>query len=372
VGETLAAVPLIQRLRLQYPGFALVVTTTTPTGSKQVQVALGDTVLHAYIPYDLPGSVRRFLSRVRPRLVVILETELWPNLFSACHYQQIPLVIVNARLSPGSTRGYSRVAALAARTLRQVSLIAAQTPADAERFLALGARAEQVVVSGNIKFDMDLPAGLDEQVQVLQRDWNGGSDQRRPVWIAASTHEGEDEQILAVLAQLLPLLPQLLLVLVPRHPERFERVVALCREQGFVTRRRSEGLPCSAETAVFVGDSMGELRLFYAAADVAFVGGSLVATGGHNVLEPALLGRPVIFGPHMFNFTAAAKLLLAANAAVQVANASQLAAAVLAYVQDAGLRQAAGEQGRRVVAANRGALDVTLGQIVRLLPPVAA
>lgn len=372
VGETLAALPLIRRLQQQYPGFELIVTTTTPTGSDQVGVALGDEVMHSYMPYDLPGSVRCFLSRVQPRLVIILETELWPNLFAACHERQIPLMIVNARLSPRSSRGYARISGLTAGTLQQVSLIAAQTQADAERFLALGAGLEQIIVSGNIKFDMSVPPSLEEQAQVLRRDWNGGSDNQRPVWVAASTHEGEDEQVLAALTLLRQSLPHMLLVLVPRHPERFDRVVALCREQGFDVVRRSEGRSCDMGTAVFVGDTMGELRLFYAAADIAYVGGSLVATGGHNVLEPALLGRPVIFGPHMFNFTEAAELLLAADAAVQIADSSQLAEAVLHYVEDVSARVMAGEQGQRVVEANRGALDVTLEQIAGLLPPTNA
>jgi 3-deoxy-D-manno-octulosonic-acid transferase len=368
VGETLAAVPLINRLQQQYPGHVLVVTTTTPTGSAQVSMALGNKVLHAYMPYDLPGSVRRFLDRVRPQLVVILETELWPNLFTACNEQQIPLVIVNARLSPRSIRGYTRFATLASQTLRQVSLITAQTRQDADHFLALGAADEQVMVSGNIKFDMNVPPSLEEQAQALRRGWNGGSDGQRPVWVAASTHEGEDEQVLEALRQIHQSLPQLLLVLVPRHPERFDRVAALCRGQGLATVRRSEGTSCKIETAVFVGDTMGELRLFYAAADIAFVGGSLVATGGHNVLEPAMLGRPVIFGPYMFNFTEAAALLLAAKAAVQITDATQLAQTVLHYALDSASRLQAGEKAQQVVDANRGALDVTLAQIARLLP----
>lgn len=372
VGETLAALPLIRRLQQQYPDLVLVVTTTTPTGSAQVRATLGDQVMHAYMPYDLPGSVRRFLTRVRPHLVVILETELWPNLFAALSERRIPLVIVNARLSLRSTRGYARFAALTAQTLHQVSLIMAQSQQDAEHFLALGAAPRQVMVSGNIKFDMSRPASLDEQAMSLRNDWNAGSDTQRPVWIAASTHEGEDELVLDVLKRIKETLPRLLLVLVPRHPERFDRVATLCRDQGLATVRRSQGQTCDIDTAVFIGDTMGELRLFYAAADIAFVGGSLVAAGGHNILEPAMLGRPVIFGPHMFNFHEAAELLLAAGAAVQVANAAQLAGAVLRYAQDSALRLQAGEQGQRVVAANRGALDVTLAQIARLLPPPVA
>lgn len=366
VGETLAALPLIRRLQQQYPPLTLLVTTMTPTGSLEVQKALGDDVLHSYIPYDLPGSVHRFLAKVQPRLVIILETEWWPNLFAACTERCIPLMIVNARLSPRSARGYARIGRLAASTIQQVSMIAAQTDDDAARFISLGARPAQVLVSGNIKFDMELAPDLAEQAQALRRDWQG-VDGQRLVWIAASTRDGEEEQVLAAFMQLRRSIPDLLLVLVPRHPERFDRVATLCRSQKWVTLRRSEGRCCAPETAVFIGDTMGELRLFYAAADIAFVGGSLVPTGGHNVLEPAMLGLPVIFGPHMFNFTAAAALLLAAEAAVQVDNVGQLVQAVHQFATDAQARVAAGEQGQRVIAANRGALKVTLAEVERLL-----
>jgi len=371
VGETLAAVPLIRGLQQHYQQSSLLVTTTTPTGSAQVKVAFGAQVMHSYLPYDLPGSVRRFLDSVRPQLVVILETELWPNLFAACHARRIPLAIVNARMSPRSFRGYSRIRSLVAATLQQVNIIAAQSERDAECFRRLGATTG-VCVTGNIKFDMEEPDDLLERARELRLSWNYGLADRRPIWIAASTHDGEDEQVLAAFQQIRQSAPDTLLVLVPRHPERFEQVAALarswCRQHGLNSIRRSDGRDCDAATAIVVGDTLGELRLFYAAADIAFVGGSLVPVGGHNVLEPAQAGLPVISGPHTFNFIEAVDLLVTGDALVRVEDVSQLAAAVSRYVNDAGLRRATGMRARQVIAANRGALARTLAAVFALLP----
>ncbi len=357
VGEFQAALPLIKALQARYPDVRMVVTTTTPTGSARVRAALGDTVFHVYAPYDLPGAVRRFLGRVRPCVAIIMETELWPNLFHGCHARGIPLVLANARLSERSAAGYRRIAGLARQTLGNITAIAAQTQDDARRLISLGADAARVQVTGNIKFDINIPANLHEQAAALRQAWGA----KRPVWIAASTHEGEDEQVLEAFAAVRQAVPDALLVLVPRHPERFPRVVALCRKQGYEVALRSEQrlrVPYreSATAAVFVGDSMGELMLFYAASDVAFTGGSLVATGGHNMLEPAALGIPVITGPHTFNFAEISRMLLMAGAARQVDDATQLAEAVIAYLKDNDLRRAAGEKGRRLVEQNRGAL----------------
>lgn len=362
VGETRAALPLIRALQARYPETPLLVTTTTLTGSRQVRAALGDRVWHVYAPYDLPGAARRFLRRARPRLAVIMETELWPNLLRRCARAGVPALIANARLSARSARGYGRVGPLTRAMLRDVSLIAAQTAADAERFLALG--APRVQVAGNLKYDLTLPDTLPEQGQTLRRTLLGA---RRPVWVAASTHAGEEELMLEAFAALRPRWPTLLLLLVPRHPERFDGVANLCRERGLRVARRSEGQICAADTAVFLGDSMGELLLFYAAADVAFVGGSLVGTGGHNVLEPALLGLPVLFGPHMFNFTEAGQRLLDAEAAWQIAGAETLAAAVDRLLADSGSAREAGRRGRAVVEQQRGSLATLLAMIEQLL-----
>ena len=362
VGETRAALPLIRALRNRYPDLPLLVTTTTLTGSRQVHEALGEQVQHVYAPYDLPGAVARFLHQTRPRLAVIMETELWPNLLHQCAVAGIPTLIANARLSERSARGYGRIGWLTAAMLRDITLIAAQAEADAERFRALG--ASRVEVTGNLKYDLTLPDDLPEQGRRLRRELLG---ENRPVWIAASTHAGEDEQILDAFAQLRARWPDLLLLLVPRHPERFDGVAALCQQRGFRVVRRSEQRPCTPETAIFLGDSMGELLRFYAAADLAFVGGSLVPTGGHNVLEPALLGLPVLFGPHMFNFTEAGERLLEANAAWPVADAVELVAQADRLLSDPTLRQDAGQRGRAVVERHRGALAALLGWIRTLL-----
>jgi len=362
VGETRAALPLIHALLERYPALPLLVTTTTLTGSRQVRAALGDQVQHVYAPYDLPGAVRRFLHRTRPRLVILMETELWPNLLRQCASAGVPVLLANARLSERSARGYARIRGLTAAMLRDITLVAAQTEADAERFSALG--APRVQMTGNLKYDLALSDDWQARGREIRQELLG---ENRFVWIAASTHAGEDELILLAFAQLRARWPELLLLLVPRHPERFNDVATLCRQREFSTVRRSEQQPCQPETAVFLGDSMGELLRFYAAADIAFVGGSLVATGGHNVLEPALLGLPVLFGPHMFNFTEASERLLQAQAAWQVADAGELAAAVDRLLADPELRQAAGQSGRAVVERHRGALTALLSLIETLL-----
>jgi len=363
VGEAIAAFPLVQRLRERHPERPLVFTTTTPTGSERVTRQFGNSVHHAYLPYDLPGAVARFLDCARPALAVVLETELWPNMYAACAARRIPLIVANARLSVRSAAGYRRVAPLARATLHQVTLIAAQGEEDAARFLALGAPADRVRVTGNLKFDLALSADLAERGAALRRSWGA----LRPTWIAASTHEGEEEQVLDAHTQARGQVPQLLLVLVPRHPERFDRVAALCAARGYRVVRRSESRPCEPGTAVFLGDSMGELMLFYAAADVAFVGGSLVPAGGHNPLEPAALARPVLHGPHMFNFAEIERRLRAAGGSREVCDSGELARAVGNYVTQPELCRTSGEKARAFVAQNRGALERLLAIIEDLL-----
>jgi len=358
VGEVRAALPLIQALLERYPKQPLRVTTTTLTGSRQVQEALGERVQHTYAPYDLTAAVRRFLRQTRPQLVIIMETELWPNLLRQCAAEEIPVIIANARLSERSAHGYAWIRGLTASMLQDITLIAAQAEADAERFRALG--APQVEVTGNLKYDLKLPDDLPEHGRQLRRKWLG---ENRPVWIAASTHAGEDEQILQAFSQLRNDWPDVLLVLTPRHPERFERVAELCLQQGFNIVRRSQQQPCMPDTTIFLGDSMGELLPFYAAADLAFVGGSLVPTGGHNVLEPALLGLPVLFGPHMFNFTEASERLLEAAAAWEVTDAEELAVTVDWLLADPQQGRDAGQRGRHVVERHRGALAALLAHI---------
>ena len=363
VGEVLATEPVVQALLEQYPEHSMLVTTVTPTGSARVTALFGNAVAHVYAPYDLPGAVSKFLDRVRPQLAIVMETELWPNLFHACQQRSVPLLLVNARLSEKSVAGYQRVRSLASQTLSAVTEIAAQSELDADRFRSLGADERRIKVTGNMKFEQRIPPSLLERAEVLRRDWGVG----RAVWVAGSTHEGEDEQLLDVFRQLRQQFMDCLLVLVPRHPERFETVTELCRHRGYNTVLRSEGVSCTPDTEVFIGDSMGELPLFYAASDVAFVGGSLVRHGGHNLLEPAALGVPVVTGPHVFNFVEICELLLQAGACEKVDDTAGLLRTVSLWLEDANERHQVGQRGRQVVEKNRGALQSVLAMIARHL-----
>jgi len=281
----------------------------------------------------------------------MVETELWPNLLNQAAQQKIPTVVLNARLSARSANGYRRLGKLTRDMLKQVTLIAAQNKGDGERFVALGLPPEHLRVTGSIKYDLELPANLMVKAQALQSQWA-----KRPVWIAASTHESEEEIVLAAYHKILQKLPQILLILVPRHPERFNKVASLCQKHRYSIVKRSEDLPITVQTQIFLGDSMGELLLFYACANVAFVGGSLVATGGHNPLEPAALGLPVLTGPHMFNFAVIQKQLLDAGAAITIQDATQLAETVIQLLQDKTKCQTMGAKGEQILRQNRGAL----------------
>lgn len=362
VGEVRASAPLVLALTRIYLDHRILITTMTPTGSATVRELFGNTVAHCYVPYDLPTAVGRFLNRSQPRLALIMETELWPNLFHQCHARAIPLVLANVRLSEKSARGYRRFASFTRATLAKVRAVGAQATEDAECMRELGARA--VEVTGNIKFEMEIPADLAAKGAILR-----GGFGSRPVWIAASTREGEEPFVLQAFERLREHFQNLLLVLVPRHPERFELVAKLCTQHGFTVERRSAHLKRVApETAILLGDSMGELLLFYSATDVAFIGGSLVPLGGQNLLEAAALAVPVVFGPHMFNFREISRLTLERGAGRQVNNATQLADAVAEYIQNSDARRAAGEAGRRMVADNRGALAKTLALVKRIYP----
>jgi 3-deoxy-D-manno-octulosonic-acid transferase len=363
VGEAQAVQPLIRGLLQRERSGSLVVTTTTPTGSARVRELFGDQVFHVYLPFDLPWAVRGFLDRVRPRLAVLVETEVWPNLLAECNRRRIPVLLANGRLSERSARGYRRLGALSRETFARFSAVAAQAEADARRFVSVGVPQERLTVTGSIKFDQSIRGSVKEQAEVVRRDW--GVD--RPVWVAASTHEGEDEWVLDAHEQVMRALPAALLILVPRHPERFDRVAQLVQRRGLALWRRTQRAPPPSATTVFLGDTMGELPVFLAAADAAFVGGSLLAVGGHNVLEPAALGVPVAFGPHMFNFAQISRILLDAGAAEQVDDADALGATMVRWLGNASLRTRVGENGRRVVEANRGALERVLVLLDRLL-----
>jgi 3-deoxy-D-manno-octulosonic-acid transferase len=363
VGEVQAIAPLIRHLLSAHPQLPLCITTTTPTGSERVRRLFADDVFHVYCPYDLPFALRGFLDRVRPQLTIMVETEIWPNLLAACARRGIPTLLANGRLSEASARGYARLGRFSRATFGQIAAVAAQAPADAERFIALGVAPDRVRVTGSIKFDAQVPASVAEQAQVLRRSWGV----HRPVWVAASTHEGEEEQVLEAHAQLLRTVPDALLVLVPRHPERFERVAGLVRKRGFRMVRRSAAVVCGRDVKLLLGDTMGELVTFIGAADAAFIGGSLVPVGGHNMLEAAAQGVPVVIGPHLFNFAAVSRLLLEQGAAVQVEDAAGLGALLAGWLTDAAVRARVGQAGRRVVEGNRGALPALIAMVEVLL-----
>ncbi len=364
MGEVNAAAPLIDALMRRHAGKPFVITTVTPTGSMRVEKLYGGRVFHVYLPYDLPASVRRFLDRVRPGLAVIMETEIWPNLFFACHDRQIPIVMANARLSERSLRGYGPVRPLARRAIRRAAHVAAQSQPDAERLARLGANRHRLSVAGNTKYDMQVPAGLDVEGARLRESWGNG----RPVWIAASTHEGEEIAVLEAHARVLRRFPDALLLWSPRHPERFRQVAQLCRQFGFETATRSDDGAGRPGIQCFVGDTLGELLLFYAAADVAFVAGSLQPNiGGHNVLEPAALGKPVLVGPEMFNFEEVTATLEAADAIVRVHDAATLGDAVTRLFAHPTEARAIGGRALRVFLSEGGAVDRVMAIIDAVL-----
>jgi 3-deoxy-D-manno-octulosonic-acid transferase len=362
MGEVIAAVPLIKALQASYPSMTVLVTTMTPTGSAQVKSVFKDSVAHVYIPYDLPDAVARFLRAFRPVVGIVMETELWPNMVDACYRRAIPTCLMNARLSEKSARGYERIAPLAREMLSHVTVIAAHGQQDADRFIALGAPKERMVVTGSIKFDIQVSSDVTANIPALRAQL--GND--RFIWIAASTHEGEETMILAAHKLLRDNNPQALLILVPRHPDRFDAIAAMC-EASFKTLRRSKAQPMSTDVAVYLGDTMGELLLMYGAADAAFVGGSLIPRGGHNLLEPAALSKPLLSGPHLFNFKEISELFFAADALTVVSDAGSLAAQVTQWMQQPAARVTSGERARQVVEANRGALSKQLAIIQQII-----
>ncbi|MFI4936995.1 MAG: lipid IV(A) 3-deoxy-D-manno-octulosonic acid transferase [Candidatus Berkiellales bacterium] len=372
VGETLAAVPLIHRFRSAYPKTPILITTTTPTGSERAQAAfkdlLGKQIYHCYLPIDLPWTLHPFFQRIKPKLLVLMETELWPNLLHACYERHIPVVIANGRLSPLSAQRYQKLGPFMSWMLRPVCKVAAQSALDAKRFMNLGMAKDHICETGNIKFDLQLPTYLQEAGIELRAEM--GKD--RIVWIAASTHEGEEGILLNVYQSLKKNFPKLLLVLVPRHPDRFNKVANVCMDKGFHVIRRSQKQPCVQQTDVFLGDTMGELPLFYAASDVAFVGGSLVAVGGHNLLEPAALGLPILTGPQLFNFVAISEMLLQAKGATVVRDEQALKQQLEKLLSDPALCRWQGEQAKKVVEENRGALDKLLKLIEGILQQAPA
>ncbi|UUT13261.1 lipid IV(A) 3-deoxy-D-manno-octulosonic acid transferase [Pseudomonas zeae] len=366
VGESIAAAPMIRALLQRYPQLPITVTCMTPTGSERIQALFANEprIQHCYLPYDLPCAAARFLDRVQPKLAVIMETELWPNHIHQCAKRGIAVALANGRLSERSAKGYGRFGKLTAPMLAEMSLFAVQTEAEAQRFRDLGARPETVEVTGSIKFDLTIDPQLLQRAADLRGQWQA---LERPVWIAASTHEGEDEVILDAHRRLLTNHPDALLILVPRHPERFNSVFELCQREGFATVRRSTGANVDAQTSVLLGDTMGELLFLYALADSAFVGGSLVANGGHNLLEPAALAKPVISGPHLFNFLDIAAQLREAGALAEVDDAEGLALEVQRLFELPRDAQRMADAGLAVMRRNQGALQRLLDGLGRLI-----
>lgn len=363
VGETLAAAPLIEKLLNDWPDCQLVVTTTTPTGSERVLALFGDRVFHVYAPWDLPGAVSRFLRKVQPSLLVVMETELWPNLLHYSNRQGCHIILANARLSARSAAGYARFGGLTSAMLNSLGSVACQAPADGERLVALGLPPERLHVTGSIKFDIDIDEALRGRASSLHQ-----ALQQRPVLLAASTHQGEDALVLDAFMEVSKQVPELLCLLVPRHPERFESVFQLCQSRALQTVRRSTGEPVGPEDQVLLGDTMGELRLFCGVASVCVIGGSFIEHGGQNVLEPAAWGVPVVSGPHMFNFNEITTLLLQAGGMVQLPDVASLVPALEDLLTDSAKRTAMGEAAAGVVAANRGALNRVLALIADELP----
>lgn len=366
VGETLAAVPLIRQLQANYPECRLLVTCMTVTGSQRIEAVFGDTVEHSYAPYDAPDAVARFLKRINPKLLIIMETELWPNTIAACRRRDIPVVLANARLSQKSAQGYRRIGTLVKPMLCSLSALVAQQLEDGQRFIDLGLPAQTLTVSGNIKFDLCLDSDIEHRAAALAEQWRG--PENRLVWLVASTHQGEDEIILQAYRQLLDRLQtRPLLVLVPRHPERFGSVYGLCRDGGFNVVKRSDTDADISGADILLGDTMGELMSFYGACDIAFVGGSLVPSGGHNMIEPAAWGVPVLSGPHLFNFAEVSQLLLVGDAMLLCEDADALAEQCADLLQDPQRRQSMGDAAKKIAQANRGALRILLQQVDRLL-----
>jgi 3-deoxy-D-manno-octulosonic-acid transferase len=363
VGEAVAAAPLIHAIHARWPGLGLVVTTVTPTGAEVVRNGLGALVTHRYFPVDLPGPVRRALGGVRPRFFIAMETELWPNFFRACAASKIPAMIANGRISDRSFRRYQRVRFMMKPVLSGISVFGMQSDLDAQRIIALGAPRDRVFVTGSLKADVD-PTGHETPLK-----WAAALGVRpgEPVWVSGSTHRGEEDAVLGAFRRAVGRMPRLRLVLAPRHPERVGEVERLFTDAGLATVRRS-ALPDPGSSApVIIVDTVGELADIYAIADVVFVGGSLVPVGGHNLLEPALRGKPVLFGPHVTNFRESAQLLLSAGGALAVTDREELADRLLELLEGPDRRTTMGHAALEAALSLRGGVRETLALIDRFL-----
>ncbi len=359
VGEAETLFPLVTTIQQKYPNTKIVVTTTTPTGSARVKAVLKDTVTHVYLPYDIPGAVNRFMVCFKPKLAVIMETEIWPNLFFSCATNNIPLYMINARLSERSTRGYQKLSVLIKPALAHVTIFA-QSQQDNDRFIAIGVNPQHVKTVGNMKFDLNSSSDNREQGLAIKAQLF----KNRFVWLIASTHEGEEDIFLAIYKKIKPTIPELLLLIVPRHPERFLNVKKLCDYQQLKVATRTHKDSIDKNTDVYLLDTLGELRTFYGVADVAFVGGSMVPVGGHNILEAAAVGVPVMFGPFMANFKAIAESVLALDAAIQCQDNNALIKTIMTLYQHPDYRHSLAAKGKAFVENNKG----VCAKIIEMLP----
>ena len=367
VGEARAATPLINRLLNEQPDSKILITTTTPTGSAMVKMMLHDKVAHCYLPYDLNWAMKRFVRAVNAKTVLVMETEIWPNLISAVKAHDSTLVYTNVRLSERSYLGYAKLPKFVKQTLDQVDHFAVQGKADNKHLRLLGVEPDKISETGSIKFDVYVPPSLRESAEVMRRQLG----QDRLIWIAGSTREGEEGKVISAYRQLKKEFPSLLLLLVPRHPERFDYIARKVQRRGLSCARRTEGrAEIAPDVDVYLGDTMGELSLMYACSDVAFVGGSLVPLGGQNILEPCALGVPVVFGPHMFNFPDISRWTIKENAGKMVNETDELVSALRELLSNPSLRDEMGSNGMKFIEAHRGALDKNYILIDGLTRPV--
>lgn len=375
VGESLAAIPLIKAFQKQYPEIPITVTCTTPNGSATIQKMLGDSVFHVYFPFDLPWAFSLFLKRLQPKICLIMETELWPNCLEQLKKREIPTLIINGRLSSKSMQGYQKILSVTMQMMNCITEVAAQSQMDGERFIRLGLSPQKLKVTGNIKFDLSVPEGITEKARQLKQQWQSNQQSKqknRLVLIAGSTHAGEEEIILETFKDIRKKYPELFLILVPRHTERKESILNVIKQYNLSVTLRSQSDLMSLETDLLLVDTMGEMALFYACSDIAFVGGSFAAIGGHNTLEPAFASVPVIVGPHVHNFVEITDLLLKAGALKQVHNKEAFAEVLMEWLNNQEERHKAGMAGRKVVDENRGAISKVLTLISHYLVPVGS
>lgn len=352
LGEVEAVFPLLKQLQKLSTENHLLVTTTTPTGSSRVQGVLGDTVSHVYLPYDLPWVTKRFLAVFKPKIAIIMEKEIWPNLFFQCTQQKIPLLMINARLSAKSAKSYKKISGLIKPILANISWIATQTEEDRQHFIEIGAREQLTKAMGNIKFDLELEERLFQQAYELKKQLFSG----RFIWLISSTHEGEEQLFCEIYPILKKQIPELLIIIVPRHPERFEQVATLVKKNQLNHCLRSTGQACHQSTDIYLVDTMGELKLFYGTADICFVAGSLIpAVGGHNILEPAAMNIPIMFGVHMTNFKEIAQHILDCGAAIQISNKEEIIKTVLYLYSNPERRNKMSAKAKQFIKNNQGA-----------------